>query len=593
MRGMPRYTTQPAHFGGYCALKQVVRSRRLNIFISYRRKESSGYSGRIYDRLRDELPEAEVFMDVEEIALGARWRDVLAERLRAADTVIVLIGAEWRSMRDASGRRRLDDPDDVTRWELETALALGKRLVPVLLDHASPLSADELPQSLRPLAELQALRIAHETFDTGLGELVARLSGEDSMGQAYRETKRRLRLERAKRWGVPAIALAMVLLALTRVFDLFALDTRIATWTLAFADAASPQPLDPELMLIGIGTEHVPADSEMRARYAQLLAALARAGSRAAVLDLYFHVPKTVDAELASAMHAARAAGMQVFFGFIETQGGQPRAVPELAAAATAMGLACAGRRLGYAVSIPLAFDIAPHDNRWRVSPLPALALLGAAGDVRIEGIDARSRTIDVRNSTAANRWGFSMLGNKIGSKQACGAIQKGTRVAEIVVRISPLEQLRTRRMTLDDVLGGRVATERLAGKTVVIGYETTDETFAVAHGFARETRFGYELQADAINGLMSNRVTRFAGPGVQIAMAACMATLGAALGARLCRRSRGYVCVVAALVMAVYLIVAVAVAAVEDLLLMSAYDISAFLLAYVPFRILARRSKR
>jgi hypothetical protein len=91
----------------------------------------------------------------------------------------------------------------------------------------------------------------------------------------------------------------------------------------------------------------------------------------------------------------------------------------------------------------------------------------------------------------------------------------------------------------------------------------------------------------------MTNRVTRFAGPGVQIAMAACMATLGAALGARLCRRRRGYGCVVAALVMAVYLIVAVAVAAVEDLLLMSAYDISAFLLAYVPFRILARRSKR
>jgi hypothetical protein len=114
-----------------------------------------------------------------------------------------------------------------------------------------------------------------------------------------------------------------------------------------------------------------------------------------------------------------------------------------------------------------------------------------------------------------------------------------------------------------------------------------------VAHGFARETRFGYELQADAINGLMTNRVTRFAGPGVQIAMAACMATLGAALGARLCRRSRGYGCVMAALVMAVYLIVAVAVAAVEDLLLMSAYDISAFLLAYVPFRMLARRSKR
>lgn len=572
-----------------CVESACPRSRRLKIFISYRRKESSGYSGRIYDRLREALPEADVFMDVEEIPLGERWRDVLDRRLRAAEVVLVLIGDEWRTLQDDSGRRRLDDPEDVTRWELETALALRKRLVPVLLDHTPPLAPEELPPTLAPLAELQAVRIRHEAFEAGLEDLIGRLTGK-RLRDEVRRARARLLLERAKRWGVPAIALAIVLLAWTRFFDVFTLDTRFATWTLALADALAPPTLDPSLVLVAIGAEQPGADADMRERYAALISALARAGSRRAVLDLYFHVPKASDAVLARAMTQARESGMQVFFGFIETENGKPRAVADLAQAASATGLACAGRRLGYALSIPIAFDIVREADRWRVSPLPALALLGAAGDVRIEGIDPRSRSIDLRNASVSRRQPFSMLGNEIRGKQACAAIVTGTRVAELVVRISPLERLRERRVTFDDVLAGRVGAERLAGKTVVIGYETPQETFPVAHGLARETRFGYELQADALNSLATGRVMRFAGAGVQTAMAALFAALGAWLGARVCRWGRSYACLPAAAVVAAYIALAVAVAAAEDLLLMSAYDIGAFVFAYVLFRVLARR---
>jgi CHASE2 domain-containing sensor protein len=528
-------------------------------------------------------------MDVEEIALGSRWREVLDQRLRAADVVLVLIGHEWRDLKDESGRRRLDDPEDVTRWELETALAQRKRLVPVLLDQSPPLVREELPAALAPLADLQAVRIRHEAFESGLDELIGRLTGK-RLRDEVRSARAQLLLERAKRWGVPAIALAVVLLAWTRFFDVLTLDTRFATWTLALADALAPPQLAPDLVLVTLGSEQPSADTDMRARYAALIAALARAGSRKAVLDLYFHVPKASDAVLAQAMRDARAAGMQVFFGFIETENGKPRAVRELALAASATGLACAGRRLGYALSIPIAFDVVRDAERWRVSPLPALALLGAAGDVRVEGISPRSNALRLRNATASLRQPFSMLGNEISGKQACAAILAGTRVAELVVRISPLERLRERRMALDDVLAGRVAAERLAGKTVVIGYETAQESFPVAHGLTRETRFGYELQADALNSLVTGRVMRFAGSGVQTAMAALFAALGAGLGVRMCRRGRGHACLVAGIIVAAYIALAVAVAAAEDVLLMSAYDIGAFVFAYVLFRYLARR---
>jgi hypothetical protein len=47
---------------------------------------------------------------------------------------------------------------------------------------------------------------------------------------------------------------------------------------------------------------------------------------------------------------------------------------------------------------------------------------------------------------------------------------------------------------------------------------------------------------------------------------------------------------VLAAVIVAAYIALAVAVAASEDVLLMSAYDIGAFVFAYVLFRFLARR---
>src|SRR5690606_30290196 len=116
----PRAATRPSRLD----LRRT--GGRLNVFISYRRRESAGYSGRIHDRLRADLPAAQIFLDVEAIVPGEDWRARLAQRIAAAEVVLVLIGSEWRSTADASGQRRLDDPHDVTRWEIETALARGK-----------------------------------------------------------------------------------------------------------------------------------------------------------------------------------------------------------------------------------------------------------------------------------------------------------------------------------------------------------------------------------------------------------------------------------------------------------------------------------
>ena len=111
-------------------------------------------------------------MDVDKIPPGSNFRKVLAEQLAVCDVMLVIIGPGWIDARDKVGKRRLDDPDDPLRLEVETALDRGVPVIPVLVDGAEmPLQTD-LPKSLNSLTEYQAVRLTHERFGSEVGDLV-------------------------------------------------------------------------------------------------------------------------------------------------------------------------------------------------------------------------------------------------------------------------------------------------------------------------------------------------------------------------------------------------------------------------------------
>ena len=87
------------------------------IFISYRRDDSAGYAGRLYDRLSAHFGADRVFMDVEGIEPGTDFVDAIERAVASCRVLIVLIGDEWLNAKDTSGRRRLDDPHDFIRLE--------------------------------------------------------------------------------------------------------------------------------------------------------------------------------------------------------------------------------------------------------------------------------------------------------------------------------------------------------------------------------------------------------------------------------------------------------------------------------------------
>lgn len=142
------------------------------IFISYRRDDSAGYAGRLYDRLAAHFGAGRVFMDVEGIEPGTDFVTAIEKAVGSCRVLIVVIGDEWLSTSDAAGRRRLDDPNDFIRLETVTALKREIRVVPVLVGGALMPRAEELPEDIRPLARRQAIEISHKQWESSTAELI-------------------------------------------------------------------------------------------------------------------------------------------------------------------------------------------------------------------------------------------------------------------------------------------------------------------------------------------------------------------------------------------------------------------------------------
>lgn len=146
------------------------------LFISYRRADASGYARALHDKLCQVFDPADVFMDVEAIAPGEDFEERIERTIASSDALLVLIGTTWLTASDGSVRR-LDQPDDFVRVEIESALRQDVRIIPILLDGTPMPQPDELPPSLAPLARRNALLLTHGDFEGQVERLIRSLSG--------------------------------------------------------------------------------------------------------------------------------------------------------------------------------------------------------------------------------------------------------------------------------------------------------------------------------------------------------------------------------------------------------------------------------
>jgi len=124
----------------------------VRVFISYRREDTSGQAGRLYDALAEKLGQDNVFMDVDTIDIGVEFKHAIESAVSSCDVLFVMIGPRWLTAADSRGERRLSRADDYVRLEVEAALGRNIRVVPALIAGAVMPVADDLPGTLAPLA---------------------------------------------------------------------------------------------------------------------------------------------------------------------------------------------------------------------------------------------------------------------------------------------------------------------------------------------------------------------------------------------------------------------------------------------------------
>jgi len=162
------------------------------IFISYRREDAEGQSGRLFDDLVRHFGEKSVFMDVAGIEPGRDFRRVIDQQVASCGVLLAVIGKDWLNATDASGRRRLDDPMDFVRLETASALKRDIPVIPVLVRGATMPRAEQLPPDLLDLAFRNYVEITQARWDSDVQLLLKALqpyvtqdpSGTELKGEA-------------------------------------------------------------------------------------------------------------------------------------------------------------------------------------------------------------------------------------------------------------------------------------------------------------------------------------------------------------------------------------------------------------------------
>lgn len=152
-----------------------MANQRAQIFIGYRRRDSQGFAGRLADDLIECFGTEQVFRD-DEITEGSDYTQVLDAALSSCDVLMVVIGPQWVHATNAEGQRRLLNPEDWVRREVEVALERGVWILPVLVGSASMPTINELPSELSAVTRIQAFDMSDRSWDEDLERLVGLLT---------------------------------------------------------------------------------------------------------------------------------------------------------------------------------------------------------------------------------------------------------------------------------------------------------------------------------------------------------------------------------------------------------------------------------
>src|SRR5262245_52503619 len=144
------------------------------VFLNYRRTDTAGHAGRLYDRLSERFGQERIFMDIDAIRPGDDFVARLEEVVASCDLMVALIGRDWLGTgRRILKRGRLHEPNDFVRIELHAALERGVHVIPVLVEGAPMPTPSQLPSDIAALARRQAFELSDARWRSDCDRLLA------------------------------------------------------------------------------------------------------------------------------------------------------------------------------------------------------------------------------------------------------------------------------------------------------------------------------------------------------------------------------------------------------------------------------------
>lgn len=600
-------------------LMPMLRSKpKNNIFISYRRADAAAQAGRLFDWLSRQFGVEHIFIDTDKIQAGAQFPQLIADNLDKCDVLLAVIGPQWLNVADDKGRR-LDDPHDFVRREIETALANGKRVIPLLVQGAQMPEAEALPAELKQLAWCNALTLGDATFERDFDVLVDDLLGRPR-GYIRRELDRLQRILLVTKRAsllIPMLAITLAFFAWVKVFDLFNLDSLTTSYLLGIADRLAGPPPEANVLLLGIDAysekklgHRFNADNRATWRqfHARVIDRAAKAGAAAVVFDMYLTQPSTADNMLKASITRAMTPPLatRTVFGTRSYQAGQPNLLSALLDAGADWGSLCFIPYLQHLYVAPLAVvrrDSASNlssNNPLVPAHIPALSLTAIRSE-QLAAIDISRRQIGFHGNPLPEPVRFSAIARQYHDEITCKTLAAGDDYAMLIIRNrAPGYWLdASRHISYADLLEpGTIKDQRLRGKIILVGLTGLSEDSPVSdqhvlyRGFTRSLIYGVEFHASAMTDLQTGQVVSKPTVDWQMVTLIVMAMLGAATSVlaatktKLQRRVWLMVFVIAYLVIAVLM-------ALQGIILNVLYELMAFMVAYSLMLWVQRRSLR
>lgn len=198
------------------------------IFISYRREDSAGWTGRLSERLKQKFGTVSIFMDIDTIQPGTDFAEALRSAVGSCDVLLAMIGPNWPIVTNPEGQRRLEDPNDWVRTELTAALNRSVPVIPVLVGGASLPKVGTLPAELKKLFQYQIHELTDKRWEYDSSQLELVLEKVLGGGKPKRNVRQTLLAYQG----------ALVAIGIVGIGLMVALVSPVARWSAQETDAA-------------------------------------------------------------------------------------------------------------------------------------------------------------------------------------------------------------------------------------------------------------------------------------------------------------------------------------------------------------------